>query len=253
LKLTSWNLNGVRSCIGAGPLQFIAESDADIFAFQETKSSEVPGELLSLGYGLDWYPAERQGYSGTCCLYRKKPIAVTHGIGEPKLDVSGRLITLEYPAFYFVNLYNPNSQGTLDKWYFRLDWDEAVYAFLNILRERKPVIACGDFNVASEYIDVYPENTRNIENDPGFKSEERDAFHNLIESGYVDTFRLLHPEEVGAYTWWHGKADSRVKNRGRRIDYILVSDELVPLVRSATIRADITGSDHTPIEVVIDQ
>jgi exodeoxyribonuclease-3 len=251
MKIASWNVNGLRACWDKGLRDYILDSGADIIGLQETKTSEPLPELETLGFGVDWNSGERPGYSGTVCLFRKKPIAVTHGLDVPKLDTEGRLITLEYPRFFFVNAYVPNSQGGLERWYYRLEWDEAFYVFLERLLQSKPVIVCGDFNVASEYIDIYPENTRNVEKQPGFITEERDAFHALLDSGFADSFRLLHPEETGAYSWWSNRLKKRNENRGWRIDYALVSEELTPLIIDASIRADIMGSDHAPIEVVI--
>jgi len=177
MKLTTWNINGLRACLDKSLVEYALFADADIIAFQETKVNEpIPiDDLLSLGYSADWNFAERLGYSGTLCLFTKTPMTITHGLGNKKLDTEGRLITLEYPSFYFLNVYVPNSTGGRERWYYRLEWDGAFLEYIEKLQKNKPVIIGGDFNVAHEYIDVFPENLRNEENPPGFLSEERDS------------------------------------------------------------------------------
>jgi exodeoxyribonuclease-3 len=251
MKFITWNTNGLRAALDKGAREYIANSGADIVAIQETKLNAAAGLGLQ-GYLADWNHAGRGGYSGTLCLFRKKPLAVMHGIGEPKFDAEGRVITLAYPAFYFANVYVPNSQGGLDRWYFRLGFDETFRNYLCRLARRKPVIIGGDFNVAREYRDVYPENLRNDARQYGFLSEERDAFESLLDCGFADVLRELNPAAEGAYTWWSNRLNKRKENKGWRIDYFLVSDELLPKVKSCVIRSDIFGSDHAPLEMDVE-
>jgi exodeoxyribonuclease-3 len=201
---------------------------------------------------VSWNGGRRSGYSGTACLYKDPPLEIIHGIGIDRLDGEGRLITLEYPSFYFVNAYVPNSQGGLERWYYRLDWDDAFAEYLGNLQEIKPIVVCGDFNVARDYIDVYPENLRNEENPAGFISEERDGFSGLLDLGLVDVYRELYPDRDRAYTWWSSRLNKRSENRGWRLDYFLVSESLFPYVQSCEIRTDVFGSDHAPVEMTID-
>jgi exodeoxyribonuclease-3 len=259
LKLITWNVNGLRACLTKGLADYIASSKADYIAFQETKTNEPQPEIELPGYAVAWNNSERPGYSGTMCLYKNDTfskgstgVKILRGLGLDRLDGEGRLITLECPKYFLVNAYVPNSQGDRSRWYYRLEWDEAFCDFLTVLQERKPVIVCGDFNVARDYIDIYPENHSNPEQQHGFLSEERDGLNALLDLGLCDAFRELHPDESGAYSWWSGKTDNRKFNRGRRIDYFLVSEQLMPRVKSCVIRSDITGSDHAPIEMVID-
>jgi exodeoxyribonuclease-3 len=248
----TWNVNGLRACAKKGLVEYLADIEADIIAIQETKVN-LPIDNLELpGYGADWCFAERIGYSGTLCFFKDKPLSITHGLGEPKLDTEGRLITLEYPSFYFINSYVPNSQGGLDRWYYRLEWDVSFAGYLEKLQGSKPVIVCGDFNVARDYIDIYPENLRNEENPHGFMTEERDGFNAILDVGCVDVFRELYPDRAGAYSWWSNRLNKRLENRGWRIDYFLVTEQLLPFVHDCKIRADILGSDHAPLEMIID-
>jgi exodeoxyribonuclease-3 len=237
--------------MGKGLLNYITETDADILAIQETKMNTLMSDFPPRGYTADWNCGERLGYSGTVCLYKKQPLSIRHGFGEARFDAEGRLITLEYPSFYFVNAYVPNSQGGLDRWYYRLDWDAAFAEYLEYLQGRKPVIVAGDFNVARDYIDIFPENLRNDENPPGFLSEERDGLNALLDMGLSDVFRNLHPTQERAYTWWSNRLNKRAENRGWRIDYFLVSESLMPRVESCEIRSDVYGSDHAPVELTI--
>jgi exodeoxyribonuclease-3 len=254
LKFITWNINGLRANLKKGLDEYALLSDADIIAFQETKVNQPTaiGDYEAFGYQAVFNCAERNGYSGTVCLFRHEPILITHGLGNKKLDTEGRLITLSYPDFYFVNVYVPNSQGERERWYYRLDWDSAFAEYLADLQIRKPVIVGGDFNVARDYIDIYPENSRNEKEPLGFTSEERGGFENLLSIGLVDIFRELHPTQAGAYTWWIQKNDGRANNRGRRLDYFLVSKSMLPKVKSCVIRSDIFGSDHCPVEMVVD-
>jgi len=254
LKLTTWNVNGFRACLEKSLEEYVLFADADIIALQETKVNEpIPiDDLLSLGYRADWNFANRVGYSGTLCLFKEEALSVSHNLGVKELDGEGRLITLEYPSFFFTNVYVPNSQGGRERWYYRLDWDAAFLKYAERLAERKNLIICGDFNVARDYIDVYPENLRNEENPHVFLSEERDGLNALLDIGLADVFRELHPEKERSYSWWSQRGNKRSENRGWRLDYFLVSENLMPKIKSCEIRADVFGSDHAPVELVID-
>lgn len=252
MKIITWNVNGLRACMGKGLFDYLRNADANIVALQETKTNEPLPEFTLPGYSGEWNSGERLGYSGTVCLFKDEPKAISHGFGNERLDKEGRLITLEYPAFFFVNTYVPNSQGGLDRWYYRLEWDDAMLDYLDSLQERKPVIVGGDFNVARDYIDVYPENLRNEKNPPGFIQEERDGFNALLDIGLTDIYRELHPARERAYSWWSSRMNKRSENRGWRIDYFLMSESLLPKVKSCEIRSDIHGSDHAPIELLIE-
>jgi len=250
LTLCTWNVNGLRASLGKGLLDYLRESEPDVVAIQETKTNAPVPDIVLPGYQAVWCFAEKPGYSGTLCLFKEKPLAVTRGLGDTRLDSEGRLITLEYPSHYFVCVYVPNSKGGLDRWYYRLDWDKALLEYLEALHDRKPVIVGGDLNVARSYIDVYPENL--LEADPhGFLTEERDGLNALLEMGLVDVFRELHPDLEGAYSWWSSRLNRRSENKGWRLDYFLTSAQLLPKVRSCKLRPDVFGSDHAPIELVI--
>ena len=251
MKIITWNINGLRANLKKGLDEYALLSDADIIAFQETKVNQPTaiGDYEAFDYFADFNFAERSGYSGTACLYRREPISITHGIGNEDFDTEGRVITLSYPEFYFVNVYVPNSQGGFERWYYRLDWDTAFAEYLEDLQKRKPVIVGGDFNVARDYIDIYPENTRNEKTPLGFTTEERGGFEAFINIGFVDVFRELHPTQDGAYSWWVQRGNGRGENRGRRLDYFLISKALLPKVKSCVIRSDVFGSDHAPLEI----
>jgi exodeoxyribonuclease-3 len=218
--------------------------------FQETKATE-PFDVTLKGYTAMWNVSARRGYAGTLCLFRSKPDSIVCGFGDESTDSEGRVITLEYPQAFIVNLYVPNSQGAKEKWFQRLDFDDALRSYAEKLSSHKPLILCGDFNVAHDYLDIYPENTRNFEEQPGFSSEERGGFNALLDVGLTDAYRALHSDER-AYTWWAKRFDSRALNKGRRLDYFLVSDSLIDCVRSCDILTDITISDHAPIVMEID-
>jgi len=237
--------------VGKGFTEYLKGASPDIAAIQETKVNQVLSQAVPHGYSAEWCFARRSGYSGTLCLFKQKPMSVSRGFGESSMDVEGRLIALEYPGFIFVNVYAPNSQGGLERQYFRQEWDAHFREFVCNLQVRKPVIIAGDFNVAHEPIDVYPENTRNMENFSGFLTEEQQGFSDLLDAGLVDVFRHLHPTEEGAYTWWSNRLNKRGENRGWRLDYFLASSCLIQKVRSCAIRSDIKGSDHAPIELTI--
>jgi exodeoxyribonuclease-3 len=248
MKLLSWNANGLRALLREGSLPQIA-NDADFVCLQETQANEsIP--LLLPNYNAEWAFSSRPGYAGVASLFKKKPVAVTRGLGVEKLDGEGRVLTLKYPSFYLVNTYVPQSQGGLERWYYRIDFDAALAELAEKLLLQKPVILCGDFNVAHGYIDIYPENTRNFENSPGFKEEERGAFDNLLSLGFVDAFRMFHPDER-AYTWWGRRRGHKEQNRGRRIDYFLVTENIADLAVASDIISDFTGSDHAPITLEV--
>lgn len=252
MKFITWNVNGLRGCLEKGLEEYVLLSDSDIIALQETKvNEETPiGDYKAFDYIMDWNCAERNGYSGTACLFKKNPISIEHSIGVDELDTEGRIITLNYTDFYFVNVYVPNSQGELERWYYRLEWDSAFTEYIESLQNRKPVIIGGDFNVARDFIDIYPE-SRKDKNPHGFLSEERDGLNALLDLGLVDVFRELNPTNERAYTWWSNRGNKRSENRGWRLDYFLVSESLMPKVKSCIIRSDVFGSDHAPIEMVV--
>ena len=239
MKFITWNVNGLRACIGKGLADYLRKADADVVALQEIKTNIPLPDFSFPQYFAEWNGGERLGYSGTVCLFKKKPLTVMRGLGDERFDKEGRLITLEYPTFYFVNAYVPKSQDGLNRWCYRLDWDTAFADYLSNLQKRKPVIVCGDFNVAHNYIDIYPENLRNIENPYGFLTEEREGFNALLGTGLSDVFRELHPAREQAYTWWSNRLNKRKENRGWRLDYFLASDSLLPKVKSCDIRADV--------------
>lgn len=251
MKFISWNVNGLRACINKGLVDYLSSAGSDFVALQETKVNSPFHEMAIPGYDAVWNCGERLGYSGTLSLFNKKPLSVNHGMGNPAFDKEGRLITLEYSNFYFVNVYVPNSQGELERWYYRLDWDSAFLDYLGNLNVRKPVVVGGDFNVARDYIDIFPENLRNNKNPHGFLSEERDGLNAILDHGFIDVFRELNPTQERAYTWWSNRLNKRKENRGWRIDYFLISENLLPKVKRCEIRTDIYGSDHAPLELVV--
>jgi len=249
LKIVTWNINGLRAGFERF-FDFVADADADIIAIQETRVTEPVSDLDGLGYSVAWNIAEQLGYAGTAVLHKQPPQNIKYGIGNKKIDREARVITLDYPDYYFVTVYVPNSQTDLDKWYFRLDFDAAFLKYIDKLRLNKDLIICGDFNVAHEHIDIYPENTRNPEEQYGFRSEERDGFTALLDLGLIDAFRYANPDER-AYTWWSQKYP-RAENKGRRLDYILVSSTLTTKIKSCNIRPEVSGSDHAPVQMEID-
>ena len=250
MKFISWNVNGLRACLGKGFLDYFAQTDADFFCLQETKLSDGQVSLELPGYHLYWNYAEKKGYSGTAVFAKEEPLSVTYGVGEPALDTEGRMITLEYPAFYLVTCYTPNAQRELARIDHRLSWDEAFRAKLSELDREKPVIVCGDLNVAHKEIDL--KNPASNRGNAGFSDQERESFQKTLDLGFTDSFRHLHPEETGAYSWWSYMFHAREKNAGWRIDYFLVSNRAASQIREANIRADIPGSDHCPVELVLD-
>ena len=245
MKLISWNVNGLRACLGKGFADFFKAQDADVFCLQETKLQEGQVSLELPGYTQYWNYAQKKGYSGTAVFSRIPPLSVQYGMGLKEHDQEGRLITLEFPAFYLVTVYTPNAQDGLARIEYRLRWEEAFRQYLCRLDEKKPVVVCGDMNVAHEEIDL--KNPGPNRGNAGFSDQEREAFGLLLDAGFTDTFRLLYPDRTGAYSWWSYRFHAREKNAGWRIDYFLVSDRLAPQVKAAEILSDIYGSDHCPV------
>lgn len=252
LRMVSWNVNGLRALMKKGFLDVFEALDADIFALQETKLQEADRAKLGLelpGYSQTWNYAEKKGYSGTAVFSREEPMGVRYGFPENP-DNEGRICALEFPRFWFVDVYTPNAQDGLARLPYRMAWDDAYRAFLCDLGASKPVITCGDFNVAHNEIDL--KNPGPNRGNAGFSDEERAKFGDLLAAGFTDTFRHLHPEATGAYSWWSYRFNARKNNAGWRIDYFLVSDALAPQVRSATILNGIYGSDHCPVQLEIE-
>jgi len=249
MKLLSWNVNGLRAVMDKGFPEFVSREQPDILCLQETKARPEQVQLpLELGgYRSYWNSAEKPGYSGVAVFTRVPPLEVSLGMGLPEHDREGRVLTLEYPAFILVNVYTPNAQDELRRLDYRLEWDEAFRHHLGAAARRKPVVFCGDLNVAHQEIDIArpKENRRS----PGFTDEERESFGRLLESGFVDTFRLLHPTATDAYSWWSYRAGARQRNVGWRIDYFGVSTALTPLLGAATILPHVHGSDHCPVGI----
>lgn len=245
MKFISWNVNGLRACMNKGFLETFQSLNADFFCLQETKLQAGQIELELPGYEQYWCYAEKKGYSGTAIFAREAALSVSYGLGIPELDTEGRLITLEYPAFYLVTCYTPNAQRGLARLNHRLRWEEAFRSYLKELDSKKPVILCGDLNVAHKEIDL--KNPGSNRGNAGFSDEERQAFSDLLELGFTDTFRKLYPEKTGAYSWWSYMYNARQNNAGWRIDYFVISDCLADSIQEATIYPDIFGSDHCPV------
>lgn len=248
MKFVSWNVNGLRACVTKGFKETFAALDADFFCLQETKMQAGQLDLSFDGYHSFWNYAEKKGYSGTAVFARHEPINVTYGIGVAEHDKEGRVITAEYPQFFLVTCYTPNSQTELQRLAYRMTWEDAFRSYLKRLDERKPVVLCGDLNVAHNDIDLKNPSTNH--HNAGFTDEERGKFAALLGSGFTDTFRLLHPDEV-KYSWWSYRFRAREHNAGWRIDYFLVSDRLATAVTAATIHNEVFGSDHCPVGVEI--
>lgn len=249
IRLISWNVNGLRACVGKGFEDIFRELDADFFCLQETKMQAGQLDLQFDGYHSFWNYADKKGYSGTAIYTRHEPLSVAYGIGIDEHDHEGRVITLEMPQFYLVTVYTPNSQDELRRLDYRMQWERDFQDYLLRLNARKPVVVCGDMNVAHEEIDL--KNPKTNRRNAGFTDEEREAMTRLLDSGFVDTFRRLHPDEV-TYSWWSYRFRAREKNTGWRIDYFLVSESLAPRVAEAKIHTQIMGSDHCPVEVDLD-
>lgn len=249
MKFISWNVNGLRACVTKGFLDFFRETDADIFCIQETKLQEGQISLELEGYHQYWNYAEKKGYSGTAIFTKEEPEAVLFGIGIEDHDREGRVITLEYPGFYFVTVYTPNSQNELARLDYRMKWEEDFLAYLKKLEEKKPVVFCGDLNVAHKEIDL--KNPKTNRRNAGFTDEEREKFTELLNAGFIDTFRYFYPDQEQIYSWWSYRFKAREKNAGWRIDYFCVSEKLKDKLEDAKIHTQIMGSDHCPIELDI--
>lgn len=250
MRFISWNVNGLRACVGKGFADTFSQLDADIFSLQETKMQAGQLDLPFLGYQSYWNYAEKKGYSGTASYSRLTPQSVRLGMGIEEHDTEGRVVTLEFEQFYYVTVYTPNSQDGLRRLDYRMTWDDAFREYVCGLDRQKPVVICGDMNVAHQEIDLKnpKTNTRNA----GFTIEERDKFTELLHSGFTDTFRYLHPDATDAYSWWSYRFHAREKNVGWRIDYYLVSNRLAPNITEARILSDVYGSDHCPVLLELD-
>lgn len=249
MKCISWNVNGIRACVKKGFLDFFKEADADIFCIQETKMQEGQLDLELDGYEQYWNYAVKKGYSGTAVFTKERPLAVTYGMAIEEHDQEGRVITLEYEDFYFVTVYTPNSQSELARLDYRMTWEDDFLAYLKGLEEKKPVVFCGDLNVAHKEIDL--KNPKTNRKNAGFTDEERGKFTDLLAAGFTDTFRYLYPDVEAIYSWWSYRFSARAKNAGWRIDYFCVSDCLKDKIEDAKILTDVMGSDHCPIELDI--
>ena len=250
MKFISWNVNGLRACCGKGFQEYFDAENADFFCLQETKLQEGQIILPLPGYHQFWNYAEKKGYSGTAIFAKEEPLSVSYGVGVPELDTEGRLITLEYPQFYLVTCYTPNAQQGLARIDHRLKWDDAFRDHLCRLDARKPVIVCGDLNVAHQEIDL--KNPAANRGNAGFSDEERNSFTKTLAAGFTDTFRFRNPDAVGAYSWWSYRFQARKNNAGWRIDYFLVSDRLKDRITATPIASQILGSDHCPVGLELD-
>ena len=249
MKFISWNVNGLRACVQKGFYDYFQSADADVFCLQETKMQPGQAQIETPGYLQFWNSAEKKGYSGTAVFTRREPLAVTYDIGDSAHVGEGRAITLEFPELYLVTVYTPNSQEGLARLPYRMEWEDAFRAYLKGLDEKKPVVVCGDMNVAHEEIDL--KNPKSNRRNAGFSDEERAKMTELLGSGFTDTFRYLYPDLSGAYSWWSYRFKAREKNAGWRIDYFLVSDRLRDQIRAAEIHSDVLGSDHCPVSLVL--
>ena len=249
MKLISWNVNGIRACINKGFKDFFNEIDSDIFCIQETKCQKDQIDLEFEGYTSYWNSAEKKGYSGTAIFTKQKPISVTYGIGIEEHDKEGRVITLEFEKFYMINIYTPNSKRELERLEYRQIWEDEIRKYMLKLNENKPVIMCGDLNVAHKEIDL--KNPKTNRHNAGFTDEERNKMTELLDAGFVDTFRVLYPEKENAYSWWSYMGHAREKNVGWRIDYFIVSKSIEDKIKEAKIHDEILGSDHCPVELEI--
>lgn len=245
MKLISWNVNGLRACVGKGFTEFVKAQQPDILCLQETKLQAGQIDLPMEGYHAYWNYAEKKGYSGTALFTKTEPLAVTYGIGIPEHDKEGRVITAEFADFYMITVYTPNSQNELTRLSYRMTWEDAFLSYLKELEQKKPVIFCGDLNVAYREIDL--KNPKSNHKNAGFTDEERGKFARLLENGFVDTFRYFYPEQEGIYSWWSYRFHAREKNAGWRIDYFLVSGCLKERLDDAVIYTDVFGSDHCPV------
>ena len=249
MKFVSWNVNGLRACIQKGFYDYFQASGADVFCLQETKMQPGQAKIETPGYLQFWNSAVKKGYSGTAVFTRREPLAVTYDIGDPAHVGEGRAITLEFPERYLVTVYTPNAQDGLARLPYRMEWEDAFRAYLKDLDGKKPVVVCGDLNVAHEEIDL--KNPKTNRGNAGFSDEERAKMTELLGSGFTDTFRYLNPDLTGAYSWWSYRFKAREKNAGWRIDYFLVSDRLRERIEAAEIHSDILGSDHCPVSLTL--
>ena len=247
MKLISWNVNGLRACMQKGFMEFFQEADADVFCLQETKLQAGQIELELPGYHQYWNYAEKKGYSGTALFSKKAPLKVTYGIGAEEHDHEGRVITAEFEEYYVVTVYVPNSQRELTRLDYRMEWEKAFLKYLKKLEETKPLIYCGDLNVAHQEIDL--KNPKSNRRNAGFTDEERERFGRVLENGFVDTFRYFYPDLKDAYSWWSYMGQARAKNVGWRIDYFVASEALKGRLEDAKIHAQVMGSDHCPVEL----
>ena len=245
MRFISWNVNGLRACLKKGFMESFRTLNADVFALQETKMQPEQAILELPGYKQYWNSAEKKGYSGTAVFARVEPLNVSYGLGIEEHDHEGRVITLEFPAYYFVTVYTPNSKRGLERLDYRMTWEDAFRAYLQELDKKKPVIVCGDLNVAHTEIDL--KNPKTNHHNAGFTDEERRKFDELLAAGFIDTFRTLHPDQTGIYTWWSYLRKARDTNAGWRIDYFVTSERLRESIEAATIHNEIYGSDHCPV------
>lgn len=249
MKLISWNVNGLRACVQKGFFEYLNETDPDIFCIQETKLQEGQINLELPSYYQYWNYAEKKGYSGTAIFTKKEPLSVRYGMGIEEHDKEGRIITLEFADFFLVTVYTPNSQSELARLSYRMEWEDAFITHLKTLEKEKPVIFCGDLNVAHKEIDL--KNPKTNRKNAGFTDEEREKFDVIIKKGFIDTFRYFYPDKEGIYSWWSYRFKAREKNAGWRIDYFCVSEELKDRLESASIHTEVLGSDHCPVELII--
>lgn len=250
MRLISWNVNGLRAAVGKGFLEYFKEADADIFSVQETKLQAGQIDLATAGYRQYWNYAEKKGYSGVAVFTKQEPLSVAYGIGVAEHDCEGRVITLEFPTFYHVTVYTPNSQQENARLAYRMEWEDAFRGYICGLDAKKPVILCGDLNVAHQEIDL--KNPKTNHRSAGFTDEERGKFTALLEAGFLDSFRYFYPDLAGVYSWWSYRFHAREKNAGWRIDYYVVSERLRDKLRAARIHTEVMGSDHCPVELEID-
>ena len=249
-KMISWNVNGLRAVMGKNFMEVFDSLDADIFCLQETKLQEGQLELDLPGYHMYWNYAEKKGYSGTALFTKEEPLSVTYGMGIEEHDHEGRVITAEFSDYYVLTVYVPNSQNELKRLPYRMTWEDAWRQYIGELNKKKPVIYCGDLNVAHEEIDL--KNPKSNRMNPGFSDEERAKMTQLLSSGFVDTFRYLYPDKTGAYSWWSYRFNARKNNAGWRIDYFIVSERLKDKIKSADIWSEVQGSDHCPVVLELD-
>ena len=250
MKLVSWNVNGIRACLGKGLSDYVAQAGADVYCFQETKMQPGQADIGWEGYHAYWNGAEKKGYSGTAVVTRVEPQSVSYGLGLEEHDREGRVITVEFNGFYLVNVYTPNAQRELARLDYRMEWEDAFRAYLLGLDSVKPVVVCGDLNVAHHEIDLkHPKSNRG---NAGFTDQERAKMTQLLEAGFVDSFRAFYPDRTGAYSWWSYMRNARANNAGWRIDYFLVSRRLMPQVRDSAIHPEVMGSDHCPVSLLLE-